>query len=463
MLLVLVLVGGAAAFWRFDLGAQWFAEDAPDPVTEPAAVPPPEGIDVPEIPDPEPIAETADGGRLLVDAVRRALAAGLADRDLGRSVHVAVAPLTGRPGPAYVAGDGSFRPASTMKLLTTTAALATLGPDHRFATTVVSRGRTLTLVGGGDPLLERVPGEPGDYPVRADVRTLARETAAALRKRSDAKRPVSLAYDASLFTGPADNPFWRADYVPDDIVSPISALWVDEGIAANGFERVADPAADAAASFAVALRGQGVRIQGSPTAGRPPAGARELAQVSSPPLSQIAELVLETSDNEGAEVLAHHVGLAAVDDGSFAGGVEGVRQTLAGLGIPLAGAVIRDGSGLSRDNLLRADTLIELLRVAASEDQPDLRSALTGLSVGGFTGSLVIRFDDAVPAGVGRVRAKTGSLTGTRSLAGIAVDQSGTPLAFVLAADRLKLFDTLDAQQDLDNLAALLGACRCSR
>ena len=466
MLLVLVLVGGAAAFWRFDLGARWFAEDAPDPRTEPAAVAPPEGIDVPELPEPEAVAGPADGGRLVVDAVRRALAAGLADRDLGRSVNAAVAPLTGRPGPAYDVGDGSFRPASTMKLLTTTAALATLGPDHRFATTVVGRGRTLTLVGGGDPLLQRVPGEPGDYPVRADVQTLARETAAALRERDGrraAQQPVRLAYDASLFSGPTVNPFWRADYVPDDIVSPISALWVDEGIAANGFERVADPAADAAAAFAAALGRQGIRVQGSPTSGRAPAGARELARVSSPPLSEVVELVLEISDNEGAEVLAHHVGLAAADDGSFAGGVAGVRQTLAGLGVPLAGAVIRDGSGLSRDNRLRTDTLIELLRVAAGDDHPDLRAALTGLPVGGYTGSLVVRFDDAVPAGVGRVRAKTGSLTGVRSLAGIVVDRSGTPLAFVLAADRLRLFDTLDAEQDLDNLAALLGACRCSR
>ena len=463
MLLVLVLVGGAAAFWRLDLGARWFAEDSPDPLTEPAAVPPPEGIEVPELAEPAPVAAPAEPGRLLVDAVRRTLAAGLDDRDLGRSVHAAVAPLTGRPGPAYVTGDATFTPASTMKLLTATAALAALGPDHRFDTTVVGRGRTLTLVGGGDPLLERVPGEAGDYPVRADVQTLARQTAAALRQREGARRPVRLTYDASLFSGPAESPFWRADYVPDGIVSPISALWVDEGISADGFERVADPAADAAASFAAALQRQGIRVQGSPVPGRAPAGARELALVSSPPLSQITELVLEISDNEGAEVLAHHVGLAALDDGSFAGGVAGVRETLAGLGVPLAGVVIRDGSGLSRGNRLRTTTLIELLRVVASDDHPDLRAALTGLPVSGFTGSLVVRFDDAVPAGVGRVRAKTGSLTGVRSLAGIVLDQSGTPLAFVLAADRLRLFDTLDAQRDLDNLAARLGACRCSR
>lgn len=167
------------------------------------------------------------------------------------------------------------------------------------------------------------------------------------------------------------------------------------------------------------------------------------------------------SDNEGAEVLAHHVGLAVLDDGSFAGGARGVRQTLAGLGVPLDGAVIRDGSGLSRQNRIRAGTLLEVLRVAA--EQPDLRAVLTGLPVGGFTGSLTFRFDQAPIAGVGRVRAKTGSLGGVRSLAGIATDQSGTPMVFVLAADRIRERDTLDAEQDLDNLAGALGACRCSR
>ena len=463
MLLVLALIGGAVAVWRLDLVDRWLVTAAPDPVTEPAAVLPPEGIDIPALPAPDPVAEPAEGGRLVVEAVRRALAAGLADPDLGRSVHAAVAPLTGRAGPSYHLGNGSFMPASTMKLLTAAAALAALGPDHTFATRVVARGRSLTLVGGGDPLLERLPGEPDDQPVRADVQTLARATAATLKARGATKRPVTLAYDASLFTGPAESPFWRADYVPDDIVSPVSALWVDEGIAADASERVSDPAAEAGAAFAAALRKRGVRIQGQPTAGRAPARARELARVASPPLSQIAEVVLETSDNEGAEVLARHVGLAVSDDASFTGGVAGVRQTLAALGVPLRGAVIRDGSGLSRANRLRTDTLIGLLRVIASDDHPDLRAALTGLPVAGFTGSLVIRFDDAVPAGVGRVRAKTGSLTGVRSLAGIALDRAGTPLAFVLAADRLALFDTVDAQQDLDNLAALLGACRCSR
>ena len=225
---------------------------------------------------------------------------------------------------------------------------------------------------------------------------------------------------------------------------------------------MADPAADAAAAFATALAEQGVKVRGAVTAAQAPGGGRTLAAVSSPPLSQIAEHVIEVSDNEGAEVLAHHVGLAVVDDGSFAGGAEGVRQTLAGLGVPLAGAVIRDGSGLSRQNRLQADTLLEVLRLAARATRTS-GAVVTGLPVGGFTGSLVFRFDQAPEAGVGRVRAKTGSLGGVRTLAGIATDQAGTPMAFVLAADRIREPDTFEAEVDLDNLAASLGACRCSR
>ena len=61
------------------------------------------------------------------------------------------------------------------------------------------------------------------------------------------------------------------------------------------------------------------------------------------------------------------------------------------------------------------------------------------------------------------MRAKTGTLGGVSALAGVATDQSGTPLAFVLVADRVKERNSLDAQQDIDNLAAALGACRCSR
>jgi serine-type D-Ala-D-Ala carboxypeptidase/endopeptidase (penicillin-binding protein 4) len=407
------------------------------------------------------VAEVAEAGDLLAARVRRALAPGLDDPDLGRRVHAMVAGLDEGSAPVFATGNATFLPASTTKLLTAAAALAAIGPDHRFRTTVVARGRQLTLVGGGDPLLARSP-DPSADPERADVRTLARRVARALPDRQR-RGPVRVRYDATLFSGPAASDRWRADYLPDDIVSPISALWVDEGISADRSGRDEDPAAAAAVAFASALRGAGVRVAGSPRPAPAPAAAEELAAVESAPLLRLVEQMLLVSDNETAEVLAHHVGLAVLDDGSFAGGARATRQTLAGLGVPMAGVRLHDGSGLSRANRLRPRTLVEVLRVSAQEDRPDLRAVLTGLPVAAFTGSLSLRFDEAPDAGVGRVRAKTGTLTGVSSLAGIATDRTGTPLVFVLAADRVRLADTLDARQALDNLAGALGACRCSR
>ena len=124
-----------------------------------------------------------------------------------------------------------------------------------------------------------------------------------------------LAYDDSLFSGPSQSLFWRVDYVPDDIVNPITALWVDEALSTPttpiGFEDLFLAAADV---FATELRSAGVTVVGrrapAPLVARPSwPGSRACS--SHRPLKRH---VLGVSDNEGAEVLAHHVGLADGDD-----------------------------------------------------------------------------------------------------------------------------------------------------
>ncbi len=461
VLLVLVLLGAAVAGYRFDLGERWFGTEQPDPVEEPAAVAPPEGLEVPALGRPAPVAGAAEQDTLSGAAVRRALAPGLRDRDLGKSVHAAVAPLEGG-GLVFESGQGGFTPASSTKVVTATAALAELGPDHRFTTTVVGRRGALTLVGGGDPFLVARPAPADEWPARADLVDLARQTAQSLREEKW-RKPVRLAYDDSLFTGPSDNPAWQPDYVPDDIVTPISALWVDEGLDPVGYGRLADPAAGAGAAFAEALRAEGVRVAGPVRRAPAPRGANELGSVSSAPLSQVAERVLEISDNEGAEVLARHVAVARQEEPSFAGAARAVTDTLGDLGVPLAGVRLYDGSGLARGNLLTGPALVAVLQAAADPGRPELRPLLTGLPVGGYTGSLATRFDTGPRAGLGRVRAKTGTLTGVRALAGVANDQAGTPMVFVLSADKIRYARTVDAEQHLDELAEALGACRCTR
>jgi D-alanyl-D-alanine carboxypeptidase/D-alanyl-D-alanine-endopeptidase (penicillin-binding protein 4) len=452
--LVLAILAAAFASFQYDVPGRlgWSSEAA-----GPAAVEPPPGLELPALPVPEPVAAALTEGAARPAKVRAALAPYLRDPDLGPRVVVAVA------GPGgdrlFERGRGTAIPASTMKLLTTVAALEALGPGTRFATRVV-RGATrrdVVLVGGGDPYLTRGPASKDAYPRPADLTTLAGRTAAALK--ADGRRSVRLRFDDGLFTGPTASPTWPASY--GDVAAPITALWVDQGARPGGYGFDADPSAAAAAVFAEELRAAGIKVTGTPRRTNAGGGA-DLAEVESPPVWQVVEKVLATSDNEGAEVLAHHIGRSEGFAASFAGGNRGMTKVLTRLDVPLEGARLHDGSGLSREDLLPPDALLAVLSLAAEPDRPELRAAVTGLPIAGFTGSLAFRFDKGERAGRGRVRAKTGTLSGVHGLAGVTTDLDGNVLTFVLLTDRVRLEDTLDARATLDEMAAALGACHCS-
>jgi D-alanyl-D-alanine carboxypeptidase/D-alanyl-D-alanine-endopeptidase (penicillin-binding protein 4) len=456
VVLVLAVAAGAAA-WRFDLAEKWgLVEPAPDPTRDPAAFPAPPGLELPAAPDAAPVARTLGGEAPLARDVRRALGRLTQAKRLGKSVAVVVADAEGHV--AYREGPRIVTPASTMKLLTTTAALEVLGADHRFTTEVVRRGGRITLVGGGDPLLAR-KADPTAYPQEADLTGLATDTARALR--SAGTKAVRLGYDDSLFQGPAASPAWEPDYLPDDVVSPISALWADEGRERDGFAaRSADPARDAAAFFADQLRKDGIRVRGSVEEGS--GAGRRVAAVRSAPLDEIVQHVLEVSDNEGAEVLARQVAVAEDRPASFTGAARAVEDVLTRLGVPLGGAVINDGSGLSRDDRLRPTTLLDVLATAGR--RPELGGVLSGLPVAGFSGSLAYRFADDSDAALGMVRAKTGTLVagGVHGYAGFVTGRDGTLMTFVAIADEVKPVNTDFVRTRLDQIAAALAGCRCS-
>lgn len=455
----------AFAAWHFDLGTR-LGLAAPDPLTQPALVPPPEGLELPPLRPAPAVASPLDTSSASSQKVERALAPLLGDRRLdkrlGRRVDVLVADLASG-GTVYRHGSGTVTPASTMKLLTSVAALESIGPSTRFDTTVrrVPGSNRIVLVGGGDPLLARRPStDRTTYPHRADLRTLARRTAKALKKSGTTK--VRLTYDDHMFRGPAVNPNWPSTYLAEGVVPPISALWADEGRAADRPGYVADPSQSATQAFRSALAKLGIKVVNDPVPRIAPKGAEPVASVSSAPLGQIVSRLLLVSDNNAAEVVAHHVGIAERKGGSFDGGVAGVRKVLRRLGVPLGGAVIHDGSGLSRQDRLAPATLVGVLRVAAGPEHPTLREVLTGLPVAGFTGSLEYRFDAGAPAGRGRVQAKTGTLTGVHGLAGIVTDLDGNVLVFVAIADKVPKPDQLIARVTIDRVAAGLGACHCS-
>lgn len=449
VLLVAAVLAGAVAGWRLDLDDRWGASDRPAR-SQPAVVLPPTGLDLPSSSAAKAVARaitnsTADPAKVLraIDALAR-------DRRLGPHVRVLVVEPDGDT--LADVGAGPITPASTVKVLTTTAALAVLGPDHRFTTEVRTApgSGVLTLVGGGDPFLASRPQPGGTYPRRADLTQLARRAAAALPPRSR----VRLAYDDTLFSGPSVNPAWKPSYIPDE-VSPIGALWVDEGRTAR------DPATGAAETFALALRQQGVRVIGKPTKAGAVAEANLVASVASAPLDEIAQHVLDVSDNNAAEVLARHVALATGEEPTFEGAARAVATVLRELGVRTPSLSLYDGSGLSRRNRVAPVTLADTLRVASAPDRPDLRSVVSGLPVAGFSGSLTFRFDAGDPAAAGLVRAKTGTLRGVHALAGVTTDLDGNVLYVVAAADRVRTRFNLEARSRLDRLVAALAGCRC--
>lgn len=444
--LVVLVVLAAGLQLQFDLGHRWFGLERTDPVSDPAQVAAPAGLGLDAGPVEPALAGTLDPGPVDAAAVRKALAPILADDHLGSHLTLRVVDLSNDKA-VFQRGADAVVPASTMKLLTSAAALSVLGPTSHFSTRVFARANQLVLVGGGDPFLSR-----------PDLAVLARKTAAALKTKGISK--VSLGYDASLFTGPAVNPRWPDTYVPENVVPPISALWVDEAAAGNG-RYSDDPARQAADAFVDALQAAKIAVIAPPKVRKASTGSTEIAAVESQTVGQIVEQTLAVSDNNAAEVLARHVGIATNGEASFTGGLEGIFDVLDGLGVDVRGSRAYDGSGLSRENELTARTLLDVLRVAASPEHPELREVITGLPVAGFTGSLQRRFDRGPAAAQGRVRAKTGTLTGVHGLAGIATDLDGSLMAFVFVADKVPVPDTLAARRDLDLMAAALGACRC--
>jgi len=347
-----------------------------------------------------------------------------------------------------------YIPASTMKLLTSTAALSILGPDHTFKTSVVSPKRgQIILVGGGDPYLARKGSS--DYPKRATISGLARATATKLKH--DKISRVSLGYDASLFRGPSWNSKWPGFY--GDQVSHTSALWVDEGHVGFGGVRYRNPAKEAGATFAAALSKQGISV----TSTRPahaPKSAPVIARVSSMPLERIVEHLLMVSDNDAAEVIFRQAAIGAKKPGSIAEATKVVRAELTKLGIWDPGITINDGSGLSRQTKVPADSMVKMLRAAASKQHPELRAVITGLSVAGVEGSLKRQYyDDKSLAGRGVVRGKTGTLNKVRARVGFVRANDGSLLGYAFLINKPK--NEYNAMVWLDRVTAALSTCGC--
>ncbi|WP_217211429.1 D-alanyl-D-alanine carboxypeptidase/D-alanyl-D-alanine-endopeptidase [Streptomyces sp. AC550_RSS872] len=341
-------------------------------------------------------------------------------------------------------GATALMPASNTKLATATAALTVLGPNHRFKTKVVYGDGTLTLVGGGDRTL-----------TSADLADMAKDAVAGLKAAGLTN--VKVAVDDSLFPEPTLATGWNDGYYPDS-VAPVRALVVD-GHGVN------DTSIDAGQVFAKQLAADGITVDGDVTRRTADITDVPVSRHKSAKLSDIVHHMIKVSDNNIAETLLRMTALRAGQPATFEGGTAVVRDVLSRkYGVSLENFEIHDGSGLSRANRIPAQTLAEILDLLTEERyEYRLSSIRDGLPVAGEAGSTLGpewgRFDDAnSKCAVGKVHAKTGTLTGAIALSGLTQGKDGRWKVFSFVENG-STANSNAIKDAMDGLAATVNGC----
>ena len=160
----------------------------------------------------------------------------------------------------------------------------------------------------------------------------------------------------------------------------------------------------------------------------------EISRITSPTLREILEFTLLWSDNVLADRLARNAAVKlgySRDDMSLNFAFE---EVLSSLGVNSTGLKVFDGSGLSRENRISARTVAELLLKIRNE--PQFQAVYNGLPLSGKTGTLKKRFQEYGSAAKGLVKAKTGWINTSVTLAGY-VEAGESEYVFVVIANRV--------------------------
>ena len=424
----------------------------------------------------------------LPDPVARALAkAAIPESAAAFYVHE-----IGAARPALAEGaERAMNPASTIKLLTTYAALELLGPAYMWSTEAWAAGTLregvlagdLVLRGRGDPkltlenfwLLLRDLRARGVRDIRGDL-LLDRSFFAPGehdpgRFDDQPTRPYNTGPDALLINFKAI----RLHFVPDAEARAVRVLvepplpqvqivnnlaldptgqcgdWVgklkldargDANSARLAFggafpascgERVRNFSVLGHTQYALALfrelwREQGGSLSGTAREGAAAPDARLITTLQSSGLSEIVRDINKFSNNVMARQL--FLTLGAVGVGAPASADKSgrvIRQWLAGKGLSFPELVLENGSGLSRLERISARNLGEIL--IAAYRSAVMPELMASLPVAAVDGTMKKRLSGADVAGQAHI--KTGSLSGVRAIAGYVLDARGRRVAVV--------------------------------
>ncbi|WP_314385141.1 D-alanyl-D-alanine carboxypeptidase/D-alanyl-D-alanine-endopeptidase [Pseudomonas brenneri] len=383
-------------------------------------------------------------------------------------------------------------PASSLKLLTTAAAMDVLSPQYRFSTQLLSNGRqqgarlmgNLYLRGLGDPTIQwadyqalaaklagqgirQVTGDLVFDDSWFDAERLgvdwahddedkyygAQISALTVSPNADfdagtlivtARAPAAIGQAVSVSLSPA------TDYVQLSnlaVSGPGNSYGLNRqhgsnllrlsgalqpGTQSRQWVSVWEPTQLVANLFERALAEQGITVQGRRVIGGvSPEVATVLAVHESAPLQELIRPLLKLSNNSMAEALLKAMGRKQANAGTAAAGVVAVADFLRRQGMDPATLNQVDGSGLSRRNLVSAQNFTDLL--LAMGKQPWFNAWYDALPIAGNPDRLnggSLRYRLRGTAAQDNLQAKTGSMGGVSSLTGYITDAGGRRLVF---------------------------------
>ena len=387
-------------------------------------------------------------------------------------------------------GDLNVHPASVMKILTSVAALETLGPEYTFGTELLTDGRkengilkgNVYLRGKGDPTLQvkdlvtfaNELKDLGIHTIQGDL--YGDDTWYDDERLSQdlnwSDEPFSTGAQISALTlSPND------EYDAGTVIVKVIAGKVGEQAQVhisphndvleivNGTKTTAKGTANlvkverqhgtnqvivtgsmpiganirklssvwAPTDFTVHLLKAemlkaGIQFNSTSKIGRKqtPIKASLLASKQSLPLKEILIPLMKISKNTAAEMLVKEMGQVQNGEGSWEKGLKGMEAVLKDMGMDPHKIRLRDGSGMSHKTLVTADEITNLLYQI--QTKPWMEDFVHSLPLAGnqdrMTGGTLRNRMKGTPA-EGKVRAKTGMLTGVRSTAGYIVTKSG--------------------------------------
>jgi D-alanyl-D-alanine carboxypeptidase/D-alanyl-D-alanine-endopeptidase (penicillin-binding protein 4) len=442
----------------------------------------------------------------------------LSEAQLGEKTRVGIDVVDVETGKTlYARNDGGlFNPASNVKLFTTAAALALLGPEYRWKTVAYVdaplvagelKGR-LYLKGHGDPTLviedlwrivadlyaaglRKVSGDlavddtffdnvrvgPGFDQKQEDLPFRAPEGALSLNYNAVAVHVLPGNSDG----GPArvvidpQTPYFTITNEARTVAAGRDLLTVETHeladhteVIVKGRVRLGDPAGQVqlrrvahpdlytAYAFKELLARHGIKVTGNVVREATPPTARALSAHYSQPLGVAVRDVNKRSNNFMAEQILKTLGAeTGGKPGTWQKGLDAVSAFLERLGIAPKSYKMTNGSGLYNSNLFSPAQLTTLLRVAYK----DFRFAadfIGSLALAGADGTIGHRMEGGLAERY--VRAKTGTLAGVSCLAGYAGAPGHAPLAFAILMNDVPEVATQQARRAQDGIAEVLVA-----